>query len=182
MLTQQELAKAAGTSQSAIAAYERGRRIPKLETLTSLLEACGYEVNLAAAPRIRRGALSLKQIATVMAEDLRTGRPEDALRLVFGFADDFRGSSIAGQRSLIADEPEATGDRRFDALLAGTAEFFAAQARVPLPGWVDSPGRFCEPFWVVASSPGLEPYVIAHSPAAFSRHGVFIAREVFDRA
>jgi transcriptional regulator with XRE-family HTH domain len=182
LLTQQELARLAGTSQSAVAAYESGRRTPKLDTLTSLLETCGYEVRMTAVPRTRQGALSLEEIARVIAEVPPPVRPEDALRLVFGFTDDFRGSSVAGRRSLIAQAPGRTGERRFDALLAGTAEFFTAESQLPVPRWVDDPDRFCEPFWVVARSPGLEPYVIARSPAAFSRHGVFIAREVFDRA
>ncbi len=80
------------------------------------------------------------------------------------------------------EEPPPTGDPRFDAALAGTAEFFAAEARDRRPGWVDGLGRFVEPWWFVAARPAFDAYALQHTPAVFARHGVFIAREVFDRA
>ena len=104
-----------------------------------------------------------------------------AIRLLFGFADDFRGSSPPGQAALIANEPEPTGDARFDAALAAMAEFFAAEARLPAPEWVEQPNRFVEPWWFIASRPAFHAYTLANSPALFVRHGVFVAREVFDR-
>jgi hypothetical protein len=102
--------------------------------------------------------------------------------LLFGFADDFRGSSRPGQIALIRDEPPLTGASRFDAALAGVAEFFAAESQLPAPAWVQEPTRFVEPWWFVTSRPAFHAYVLAHTPATFARHGVFIAREVFDRA
>ena len=113
---------------------------------------------------------------------LRRDREEDALRLLFGFADDFRGSSRPGRVALLHEAPPTTGDARFDAALAGTAEFFAREGAIPTPKWVDDPNRFVEPWWFVASRPAFEAYTLAHTPAVFARHGVFIAREVFDRA
>jgi hypothetical protein len=38
-----------------------------------------------------------------------------------------------------------------------------------------------EPWWFVASRPAFHAYTLAHTPAVFARHGVFIAREVFSR-
>lgn len=49
-LTQRELAARAGTSQSAVARYERARSIPDIETLQRLLEACGYELRWSLEP------------------------------------------------------------------------------------------------------------------------------------
>lgn len=46
-LTQVELAERAGTSQPAIARYERARSMPDLATLHRLVEACGLELRLA---------------------------------------------------------------------------------------------------------------------------------------
>ncbi len=43
-LTQAELARRAGTVQSAIAAYEAGRRQPTLPTLYRLLAAAGFDL------------------------------------------------------------------------------------------------------------------------------------------
>ena len=101
---------------------------------------------------------------------------------LFGFADDFRGSSRPGKISLISEKPPGTGDPRFDAALAGTAEFFAREGNIAAPHWVEEPGRFVEPWWFATDRPAFEAYTFAHTPAVFSRHGVFIAREVFDRA
>lgn len=181
-ITQAEMARRASTSQPAVAAYERGVRIPSIETLERLLNACECDMELSARPRIRRGAESLGEIAEIMREDLSKGEDDDALRLVFGFADDFRGSSRPGRIALLREDPPPTGDPRFDAVLAGAAEFFAREAEIAAPSWVDGPGRFVEPWWFVSSRPAFDAYVLQHTPAVFARHGVFIAREVFDRA
>jgi len=180
-LTQLELARRCETAQPAVAAYESGARRPNIATLERLLEACDYDVELVARPRVRRGAASLSQLAETMKDDLARGDEQGALRLLFGFADDFRGSSRAGRVALIADEPVPTGDARFDAALAGAAEFFAAEGGIPAPAWVNGSARFVEPWWFVASRPAFHAYTLANTPARFARHGVFIAREVFDR-
>jgi transcriptional regulator with XRE-family HTH domain len=181
-ITQLEMAHRAGTAQPAVAAYESGVRTPTLATLERLLDACGHDLQLGASPRTRRCAASLEQLAPEMAEDLAQARERDALRLLFGFADDFRGSSRPGQISLIHEEPPDTGDPRFNAALAGTAEFFARESEIAAPSWVEESSRFVEPWWFATDRPAFEAYTFAHTPAVFARHGVFIAREVFDRA
>ena len=180
-LTQADLARRARTAQSAVAAYETGARNPSLATLERLLGACDHDVDLIVRPRMRRGAAPLADLATTIREDLAAGEEQNAIRLLFGFADDFRGSSRPGRSALVAAEPPSTGDPRFDAVLAATGEFFAAEGGIAVPGWVDGPDRFVEPWWFVASRPALHAYTLAHTPAAFARHGVFIAREVFTR-
>jgi transcriptional regulator with XRE-family HTH domain len=181
-ITQLEVAEQAGTTQPAVAAYESGARSPSLTTLKRLLGACEHDVEVVASPRMRRGAASLAELSQTIKRDLEGGSEQDALRLLFGFADDFRGSSRPGALELIAQEPSPTGDSRFDAALAGVAEFFAAERGIPAPGWVDQADRFVEPLWFVASRPEFDAYTLANTPATFARHGVLIAREVFDRA
>jgi transcriptional regulator with XRE-family HTH domain len=181
-ITQLELAKRAGTAQPAIAAYESGGRTPNLTTLRRLLGACEHDVEVLAHPRVRRGAASLADLARTIEEDLRQGQERDALRLLFGFADDFRGSSRPGRVALLREEPPPTGDARFDAALAGVAEYFSDESAIPAPTWVDDPGRFVEPWWFVSSRLAFHAYTLANTPAVFARHGVFMAREVFDRA
>jgi hypothetical protein len=131
---------------------------------------------------MRTGALTLAGVAEIASADFKAGREQDAIRLLFGFADDFRGSGQDGRAALIRDEPPLTGNQGYDAALAGEAEFFAREGGVPVPAWTEGPGRFAEPWWFVASRPGLRAYVLQHTPLVFMRHGVFIAREVFDRA
>jgi hypothetical protein len=124
----------------------------------------------------------LAELAPTITDDLRDSREQDAVRLLFGFADDFRGSTRPGRIALIRDEPPPTRDPRFDAALAGIAELFAAEGEIPAPTWVDGPTRFVEPWWFLASRLAFHAYTLAHTPAVLARHGVFIAREVFDRA
>lgn len=181
-ITQLEMSHRAGTAQPAVAAYESGVRTPTLATLERLFDACEHDLRLGASPRLRRGACSLEQLAPEIAQDLALAHEHDALRLLFGFADDFRGSSRPGKISLIREEPPGTGDPRFDAALAGTAEFFARESEIVAPAWVEEPSRFVEPWWFATDRPAFEAYTLAHTPAVFARHGVFIAREVFDRA
>ncbi len=181
-ITQRELAARAGTTQPAVAAYESGAKRPNLATLSRLLDGCDHDVEVSARPRVRRGAASLAELSATISEDLSSDRESDAVRLLFGFADDFRGSSRPGRIALIATEPSPTGDSRFDAALAGIAEFFAAEAGIAPPAWVNGSGRFVEPWWFVASRPAFDAYTLANTPALLARHGVFMAREVFDRA
>ncbi len=180
-ITQVQLADRAGTAQPAVAAYESGARTPNFATLQRLLGACEYDVELLAHPRMRRGASSLAEIGRTITEDLLWDREQDALRLLFGFADDFRGSSRPGRIALLREEPESTGDPRFDAALAGVAELFASEGGLSAPTWVNGEGRFVEPWWFVASRPAFHAYTLANTPALIARHGVFMAREVFDR-
>ena len=180
-LTQRQLAEATGSSQPAIAAYESGRRVPHPKTLETLLERCGFDLSYCARPRIRRGAQSLAELVPTIQDDLGRDREADARRLLFGFADDFRGSSMVGQRSLIAERPAPTGDPRYDAALAGMAEYFAREAQILAPSWVDDPDRFVEPWWFVTDRQAFHAYVMANTPAVFAKHGIFMAREVFNR-
>jgi transcriptional regulator with XRE-family HTH domain len=181
-ITQLELANRARTAQPAVAAYESGVRTPTIATLQRLLHACDHDMEVLARPRIRRGAASLSELARTISDDLEDGRERDATRSLFGFADDFRGSSRPGKIALVRDEPPLTGDPRFDAALAGIAELFAGEEGITAPSWVDGPTRFVEPWWFLASRPAFHAYTLAHTPAVLARHGVFIAREVFDRA
>ncbi len=49
-LSQRDLADRAGTSQSAIAAYERGAKDPAFETLSRILRAAGFDLRLRLTP------------------------------------------------------------------------------------------------------------------------------------
>lgn len=174
----QELGEA---GQDEVAAYESGARTPNLATLKRLLGGCEYDVEVLARPRVRRGAASLADLAQTIKQDLEEDREQDALRLLFGFADDFRGSSRPGRIALLHEEPAPTGDKRFDAALAGVAELFAAEGGLEAPDWVNGPSRFVEPRWFVASRPAFHAYTLEHTPAVLARHGVLMAGEVFER-
>jgi len=81
----------------------------------------------------------------------------------------------------LADEPEPTGDPRFDAYLGALAEHLAITSSLPRPEWALQPGRFLDRFWFLSDVPGFRATAIAQSPAAFRRRGVFIARGALER-
>jgi uncharacterized protein len=67
-LTQAELASRSGTRQSAVSAYERGRREPGLGTLRRLLAAAGYELELrATSSEVRHPKLPDSPVARRLA-------------------------------------------------------------------------------------------------------------------
>lgn len=75
-LTQVELAKRAGTSQSALARYESGATLPALPTLERLLLGCGRHLQLhaARAPQRSGSATSVRGQLGVQARTLRQRR------------------------------------------------------------------------------------------------------------
>lgn len=50
-LTLRALAERAGTSHATIAAYESGAKVPRVDTLTRILRAAGFESDIELAPR-----------------------------------------------------------------------------------------------------------------------------------
>ena len=84
-LTQAELARRARTSQSAVSAYESGRRSPSMDTLVRLVEAAGLEI------RVR--------LAEPDLHDLTRQRGETLL------AADELASFTKRERSRLADRP-----------------------------------------------------------------------------
>ncbi len=52
-LSLRELAARAGTSHSALAAYEQGRKTPSVATFTRILECCNVTVDFVLTPRVR---------------------------------------------------------------------------------------------------------------------------------
>jgi predicted nucleotidyltransferase/DNA-binding XRE family transcriptional regulator len=65
-LTQAELARRAGVTQSVISAYEAGRREPSVATLSRLVDAAGATLRLPATPRgelVRRNQQRMRRAA-----------------------------------------------------------------------------------------------------------------------
>ena len=71
-LTQVQLARRAGVTQSVISAYESGHRAPSLPTLTALVEATGFEVDM----RLRRPPRRLDGLRGPVGRRVRLRRQE----------------------------------------------------------------------------------------------------------
>jgi transcriptional regulator with XRE-family HTH domain len=81
-LTQAELAARVGTSQPAIARYERARAMPDLTTLQRIVEACGLELRLELAePDAQRAAAERAALERTAEERIRANlRQADLVR------------------------------------------------------------------------------------------------------
>lgn len=74
-LTQQQLASAAGTSQSAVAAYEGGRKSPTWRTVERLAQAVGCHVELRYVPPLTREDRRSLAVHAAVAVRLREDPP-----------------------------------------------------------------------------------------------------------
>lgn len=81
----------------------------------------------------------------------------------------------------IAQEPEPTGDARFDAYLGALAEHVALKRDVDRPPWSVDRSRFLDSFWFVSDVDGFRAVALAASPAAFRRRGVFLGPGALER-
>ncbi|HXG76625.1 MAG TPA: helix-turn-helix transcriptional regulator [Gaiellaceae bacterium] len=71
-ITQAELARRVGTSQPAIARYERARALPDLDTLQRIVQACGLELRLELAePDPQREAAARIALVRTVEERLQ---------------------------------------------------------------------------------------------------------------
>jgi transcriptional regulator with XRE-family HTH domain len=91
-LTQAEVAKRLGTTQSAVARLESPGSNPTVATVERALEATGHRLMLAAA-RAERGVDD-----TLIADRLRM-TPDERLRSFEAFSSDMRRITLAGRRS-----------------------------------------------------------------------------------
>lgn len=175
-LTQDELAALAGTSQSAIAAYETGAREPSWSVLERIVRASGHLVRFDLRPDP-----AVFRIADLAAELADTADAAARLRLVFEF---LRGAAEDDHpvRLLVAAEPAPTGDSRLDALLAAMAEDLCVHAGVRPPGWVHDDSRFLDGMWWVSDLPSAKAAALVHTPASYRRRGIMIDRRDLEAA
>ena len=83
--------------------------------------------------------------------------------------------------SAIREEPALTGNAVHDAYLAALAEHYAAAWDLERPHWATAPSRFLSSFWFSSDVPGFRALLIAQSPAAFRRRGLFISADSLRR-
>ena len=77
-LTQDQLARAAGTSQPTIASYEAGRKSPTLRTLQRLADAAGVSVEVRVLSTLTREERRSLMLHAAIAERVRE-QPESAI-------------------------------------------------------------------------------------------------------
>jgi hypothetical protein len=125
---------------------------------------------------------SIRDIAREIGDSLRRGDDAEARRLAFRFVETYDGADSDERERIVADEPAATGDSRFDSLVAAIVEYSCARHLVPAPAWVEGSDRFLERWWFVSEMPTLHANAIAHSPISFARRGLFITEDALTYA
>jgi len=99
---------------------------------------------------------------------------------VRNFLDDFY-ANPNNRQEMIADEPETTGDKRFDVYLAALAEHLAYHYNLSTPQWVADNKRFLDTWWFPTEFKSLRAMALVESPAAFRRRGIFVDHTEFQR-
>lgn len=77
-LTQAELARRAGTRQSAVSAYETGKREPSISTLQRLLAAAGFDLQL----QITESSVASKRLPTSLLAQRLEARRDDVIATI----------------------------------------------------------------------------------------------------
>ncbi|NUS45023.1 MAG: helix-turn-helix transcriptional regulator [Mycobacteriaceae bacterium] len=177
-VSQADVAARIGTTQSAIARFESGLSDPRLSTMERYADAIGVEFTIRAVA----DRSTLRMVAVDVRQSLDTAGASESLRQVIQFVDDTARLEAAEVSTRIREEPDSVGDSRWDALLAGIAEYVGRRAGVATPGWASAPGRFLHRFWFVIEdvlsrpAPGLAAHSFVSSPPELAARGVFLDR------
>ncbi|MGQ0466981.1 MAG: helix-turn-helix domain-containing protein [Sporichthyaceae bacterium] len=171
-LTLGQVARAAGTAESNVSAYERGAKKPGVAAAGRIEAAidAGRDGVVHA-----RSLLTVPAAAAALRAGLRAGWPTaDLLRVVRQMRTDLRHLEGHAEPQWLAflAAPSTTGDQRWDAMLAGVIEGCALSAGRPVPAW--TAGRVLERFWWVGEVASLRAYCFAHSPFSLQIRGVLV--------
>jgi transcriptional regulator with XRE-family HTH domain len=168
-LTQRALGARARARVATIGDIERGAHDPTVGRLDGLLAFVGHR--LVAIPTRSR---PVAEAATAIAKWLAEGKESYAFREVIQLSDDLSREFGATRVALAAATPGLTGDRRWDAIIAGVTAHWLAVDRLTQPDWLTDPARRTpEPWYVDGGAPRAE--LRAQTPRELARRGVFLA-------
>lgn len=169
-LTQQALAERAQTTQSTIAAYEAGAKEPSVRTMTRIAAAAGLAVTW---DLVATSSLTVRTVQQV-AESLSDGANKEAFRLVADLAARLDRLSRDEFVDDTRPDPGSTGDRRWDALVAGIVERGAHRVGVRAPSWTAVPHRFLDESWFVSPYRSLHASALGETPPELAKRGVLV--------
>lgn len=169
-LTAKQVARVSGTSETNVAAYERGDKVPNTRTRTRIEAATRAG---AASPVFIHNLLTVPAAAAAIRHGLRQGwSTSDLLRLVRESRSNAKWVSDLPDVEVFFAPPSTTGDQRWDVLLAGSTEDLAIRSQRQVPEW--TVGHALPTFWFVGSNRSFDAYALAHSPASLKVRGVMI--------
>ncbi len=149
------MARVTGTSESNVAAYERGDKVPGPPTEERILSAIEAGSD---SPIYVHGLVTSPQASAAIRRGLRRGwTPRELLRIVREQRSNYKWISRPIDQQVFLARPFTTGDRRWDALLAGATEELAARSNIPAPLWTE--GIHLEEEWFVTDDPAFHQYL-----------------------
>lgn len=172
--SQRQLAERLGVSQPSIAAVESGAK----DATVSRVEAVLREAQLRLIP-VPSWAMTAVDAARLIRSDLAKDRETDAMRAMVQFADDLRAVDLATRVGLVLSPPPPIGEARWDAFVAGVAEWGLDLDGLPHPTWLADEARTLSEPWDIEPIASLRAEGRAHTPAALARHGVFLHESFF---
>ena len=170
-LTQKDLAQRTHVDQGRVSRLEGGREA-ECSTVERFLGSAGHR--LYSAPTQRDDAAV---IAVAIRRYLRAGDKHSALRELIQLGDNLASEHGLVRGVLGLAEPELTGDRAWDAAIAGLVELRLSEEGLPAPLWVtDVKRRLKTPraLDVDPADPIPEP---ADVPNEFLERGVLVWRD-----
>ncbi len=172
-LSLRALAEAAGVATSTVHRIEQGRLRPTVETLRRLAQAAGARLEIEPRPDHAASVVGLARAI----RDADPGDRVDAIRLAAELVGRFDAADRREQARMVTAEPLPTGDDRWDAFVAGLAEWLTVRAGMPTPPWTQAPGRFLDGGWWVTPLASMRAWEYAGTPVSLQRRGVFLHRD-----
>lgn len=166
--TQADLERLSGVKQTAISRAERGRQDLTVAALERLVHAAGWRVTV-----LPTQAGSVADAADACRQHLAVGSEDGAYRAVIQLADWLASEHGAERVALTVTPPAPTGDRRYDAFIAGVVEHRLSEESLPYPKWLPTSARLAERWFVDITSTD-DTAVAAATPPALLAHGVVI--------
>lgn len=171
-LSQRELARRAGFSQSRVAIAENAHEDPRFDTASRLLAAAGHRLYAAATTR--------DDVATIAAEIRHALARDDrgmALRFFIQMNDNLVAERGLLRGILAITEPELTGSKTWDAAIAALVDYRLNEDGVPAPAWTRASTRHVERARPLVVDPADPIPPRAEVPAEFLEHGVLVWRD-----
>ena len=124
------------------------RAVP-IDALVSTLDrlASGLDAQVAIIPSRLHSA---QTVAAVVKNSLKCGDVGGARSAVFQLADDLASAPPALRAALVVSPAPRTGDRRYDAWIAGLVELRLRDVCIPVPAWVRDKDRTVPEEWLVS--------------------------------
>ncbi len=94
-------------------------------------------------------------------------------RFVAEFLEEHRHELFEVRTRLLAAEPPATGDERWDVFLGALAEHLATRDGRGVAAW--AAGRRLQTFWFPFNTAAARVDAVVHAPASFRSRGIFVA-------